>query len=219
MHGRGQGATLLCRRYVPEAGQKSRDVNLLPGRRSMALVVGHDLLVGSPAFIRGWKVAFKPPGDGTLIYLWARCPRARKPILSRQMPNALIGKRIHVGAVHWGRVSSTQQARYFFVSRRCFSDFHIVDSSTWGHDTGNLKTVNCFGGDNVTSGLGKCLTCDECARASGHRIHAGQCRRLCHSRTERLRTRNLFRRHRGWRRVIIDVLESGNDDSIFREGP
>jgi len=179
--------------------------------------------VGRRPRLIGGLACLHPGLEGSVQATWrrlrARCPRARKPILWRQMPNALIGKRIHVGAVHWGRVSSTQQARYFFVSRRCFSDFHIVDSSTWGHDTGNLKTVNCFGGDNVTSGLGKCLTCDECARASGHRIHAGQCRRLCGSRTERLRTRNLFRRHRGGRRVIIDVLESGNDDSISREGP
>ena len=80
MHGRGQGATLLCtRRHAPCEGQKSRDIKLLPDRCDMALVVrarqdrrasprrdfetGVATLAVSPAY----RTVSSHPGDGTVL--------------------------------------------------------------------------------------------------------------------------------------------------------
>ena len=57
-----------------------------------------------------------------------------RPVLLQQLLNALLGKRIRIVAVHCGAVSSKQHAGFFCVNPRRFSNFHIVDFSTCGHD-------------------------------------------------------------------------------------
>jgi hypothetical protein len=82
----------------------------------------------------------------------------------------------------------------------------------------SLRPRIVLGGDNVTSGLGKLFAHNQCAGASGHCIHAGQCGRSRCSRTERLRTGDVLRgRRRRWISVL-DVLESGDLDASSRHG-
>jgi hypothetical protein len=73
------------------ASQKPQDINLLPGRRSMALVAGHDCV---PSLGLEGSVQAAQRRHTYTFYTFGRDAR------SRQLLNALIDKRIHIGAVH-----------------------------------------------------------------------------------------------------------------------